>query len=213
MRRSAKALRRFKLSDMGEYFDAMKNRRSFYAIEKASPVPDGRIRELVGAAVLHTPTAFNMQSGRAVLLLGDQHDRLWAIVMETLRAIVPAQRFGGTERKIGSFAAGYGTVLYFDDTAVTSRFAAENPTYSENFPVWAQQSNGMLQFNVWCLLEEAGFGASLQHYNPLIDDEVRRTWALPADWRLIAQMPFGRPTSQPGEKEFDPLEERFLVFD
>ena len=43
-------------------------------------------------------------------------------------------------------------------------------------------------------------GASLQHYNPLIDDEVRRVWNLSDDWKLIAQMPFGVPVAQPGFK-------------
>ena len=47
-----------------------------------------------------------------------------------------------------------------------------------------------------------------QHYNPLIDDEVKTEWNVPANWKLIAQMPFGNPTAAPGEKEFQPLEER-----
>jgi predicted oxidoreductase (fatty acid repression mutant protein) len=52
----------------------------------------------------------------------------------------------------------------------------------------------------------------LQHYNPLIDEKVKKTWNLPASWKLIAQMPFGKPTDQPGEKEFQPLEERVKFF-
>ena len=40
------------------------------------------------------------------------------------------------------------------------------------------------------MLEDAGMGASLQHYNPLSDDEVRKAWNLPGDWKLVAQMPF-----------------------
>ena len=59
---------------------------------------------------------------------------------------------------------------------------------------------------VWAALEAEGLGASLQHYNPLIDDEVKKEWNIPGNWKLIAQMPFGNPTSPPGEKEFQPLE-------
>ena len=62
------------------------------------------------------------------------------------------------------------------------------------------------------MLEDAGLGASLQHYNPLIDDEVRRTWNLPESWMLIAEMPFGTPTAEPGEKEFGELSERIKIF-
>ena len=67
-------------------------------------------------------------------------------------------------------------------------------------------------FAIWTMLEDMGLGASLQHYNPLIDDEVRRTWNLPGDWMLIAQMPFGTPTGEPGEKEFEDLSERIKIF-
>lgn len=70
----------------------------------------------------------------------------------------------------------------------------------------------MLQFAVWTLLELEGLGASLQHYNPLIDEAVKAEWNMPEGWRLIAQMPFGNPTAEPGEKDFQPIEERVKVF-
>lgn len=63
------------------------------------------------------------------------------------------------------------------------------------------------------MLEDAGFGASLQHYNPLIDKEVRKEWKINPDWELIAQMPFGSPLQQPENKEFTPLDDRLIVFD
>jgi predicted oxidoreductase (fatty acid repression mutant protein) len=46
----------------------------------------------------------------------------------------------------------------------------------------------------------------------LIDEEVKRSWHLPKEWELIAQMPFGMPLEAPGEKTFKPLEERVKVF-
>lgn len=70
----------------------------------------------------------------------------------------------------------------------------------------------MLQYTIWIAIEEAGLGASLQHYNPLIDNEVNEKWNLPSKWKLIAQMPFGTPLAKPGEKEFVPLESRIKVF-
>jgi predicted oxidoreductase (fatty acid repression mutant protein) len=51
------------------------------------------------------------------------------------------------------------------------------------------------------------------YYNPLIDDQVKRNWQIPSEWKLIGQMPFGKPTAAPGEKEFMPLEERIKVFE
>lgn len=196
---------------MNDFLTAMEQRRSIYAIEKRSPIPDSRIEELIRRAVRHTPSAFNMQSSRAMLLLGREHDRFWRIAVEAVRAAAPADAFAAAEEKLRTFAAGYGTVLYFDDTAVTGRFAEQYALYRENFPVWAQQANGMLQFAVWTLLEQEGLGATLQHYNPLVDEEVRRTWELPSSWKLAAQMPFGTPAAQPEPKEFADIDGLFLV--
>ena len=192
--------------------EAMKDRRTYYAIGEGSPVSDERIREAVEQAVLNVPSAFNSQSARVVLLFGDAHQKLWSIVMETLRSIVPPESFAKTEEKINSFAAGHGTVLYFDETETTNALMEQFPAYRDNFPVWAQQANGMLQFAVWTLLEQEGLGASLQHYNPLIDDAVKTEWKLPQSWKLIAEMPFGEPTGTPGQKEFLPLDQRLTVF-
>ena len=69
-------------------------------------------------AVKHTPSAFNSQSARVVVLLGEQHDKLWDITKETLRKIVPENNFASTEEKMNAFKSGYGTVLYFEDSEV-----------------------------------------------------------------------------------------------
>jgi uncharacterized protein len=71
----------------------------------------------------------------------------------------------------------------------------------------------MLQYIVWAELEAEGLGASLQHYNPLIDGLVKERWGIPDSWRLMAQMPFGAPLEPPDEKEFLPVEGRVKVFD
>ncbi len=197
---------------MDGFLKALQERRSCYALSKASPVSGEALEALIRQAVKHTPSAFNMQSGRAVLLLGAHHDKLWQITLETLAAIVPQARFAATEQKIAGFAAGHGTVLFFDDAAVTGAYAQQNPAYRDNFPVWAQQAAGMLQLAVWALLEEAGLGASLQHYNPLIDEAVKQAWQIPDSWQLLAQMPFGAPAGAPGEKTFEPLEKRVKVY-
>ncbi len=57
---------------------AIKNRHSNYDITPASPISDDEIRELVEFAVLHTPSAFNSQTAKTVLLLNDQHKKLWS---------------------------------------------------------------------------------------------------------------------------------------
>lgn len=193
--------------------ETLAHRRSYYALSNKSTVSDGEIENIIKFAVKNIPSAFNSQSTRIVLLLGEQHLKLWNIVKDTLRKIVPAEAFKTTENKIDkSFAAGYGTVLFFEDQTVVEGLQKAFPTYREKFPLWSQQTSAMHQLAVWTMLEDVGFGVSLQHYNPLIDETVRKEWQLPETWELIAQMPFGTPLQEPGTKEFKPIEERVLIF-
>ena len=98
---------------------------------------------------------------------GKAHEKLWNIVKNVLRKRVPAEVFGKTEEKIdGCFACGYGTILYFEDMAIVRSLQESFPTYKDNFPIWAEQTDAMHQLAVWTMLEDAGMGASLQHYNP-----------------------------------------------
>ena len=153
-------------------------------------------------AVTHVPSAFNSQSSRTVVLFDEQSGDFWSIVKDSLKKIVPAADFGKTAEKIDSFNAGWGTVLFFEDQTTVQTLASQFPLYKENFPVWSLQSNGMLEFAIWTALENEGLGASLQHYNPLIDDAVKKRWNLDDNWKLLAQMPFGSVTSPPGIRIF-----------
>lgn len=194
------------------FMDAVRNRRSIYALGKEHVIPNETIRNIVEFAALHVPSPFNSQNGRIVVLLDAESEKLWNIVRETLRKIVPPEAFPGTSAKIDSFAAGFGTILFFEDQGVTDDLMAKYPLYKDKFPVWSLQSNGMLQFTVWTALEEQGLGASLQHYNPLIDTEVKKEWKLPANWTLLAEMPFGSVAAPAGEKEFGDLDSRVKIY-
>lgn len=194
------------------FFDAVEARRTFYGISKEAVASDERIQEIIEHAVRHTPSSFNAQSARVVLLLGKNHDKLWDITKESLRKIVPAENFSETENKIDSFKNGYGTVLFFEDNSVIEALQNQFDLYKDNFPIWSQQASGMHQYVIWTSLEIEGFGASLQHYNELIEAEVKKEWSIPDNWKIIAQMPFGKPTADPDEKEYRPLEERIKIF-
>ena len=197
---------------MSTFLEAIKNRRSYYGISKEQVVSDEKIQEIVNEAVLHTPSSFNSQSTRVVVLLNEQHDKVWNITARELQKIVPEENFASTEEKLNSFKAGYGTILFFEDQEVVEELQKNFALYAENFPVWANQTNAMHQLVIWTALEEVGFGASLQHYNPIIDESVQAEWNIPSTWKLIAQMPFGKPTVEAGDKEFKPLEDRVKIY-
>lgn len=194
-----------------EHKTAILARRSVYGITEKIGLGKSALIDLVKFALTNTPSAFDSRSARAVLLFGNKHTQLWNIVLDTLRKIVPEDNFASTQRKIQSFKKGYGTILYFIDDDVTAKMSNQNPLYADQFPVWAEQANGMLQLNCWNLLAAERIGASLQHYNPLIDQGVKEAFALPPSWRLVAQMPFGSIVIAPDAKQPDDADKRLLV--
>lgn len=196
---------------INEFTELMTKRRSRYSLSAQSTLSDAKIEELLKECVRYTPSAFNSQSARVVLLLGKNHQKLWDITKEILRSKVPADKFAPTEKKIDSFAAAYASILYYDETDTIKALQEKFPTYKDNFPVWAEQANGMLQYAVWTSLAEAGMGASLQHYNPIIDEQVRETFNIPSSWKLIAQMPFGQSTAPDQPIDFIPPEQRVII--
>lgn len=194
------------------FWEAVKSRRTIYSIGKEEIVSAEQVEQIVKDAVLHVPSAFNSQSARVVLLFGAQSDQLWELAKKTLKAIVPSANFPDTEAKLNGFQAGYGTVLFFEDQNVVKGLQEQFALYKDNFPIWSLQSSGMLQFAVWTALEEAGLGVNLQHYNPLIDEQVKAAWSIPENWKLLSEMPFGKPLAAAGEKDFSPIEDRVKIF-
>lgn len=188
------------------------NRRSIYALgDNLSQTPE-EIFDLVKQTIKNSSTAFNSQTVRAVVLFGKSSDKVWEIVEDALRKIAKSpDAFEKTKAKIDSFKAGYGTILYFTDTAIVHQLENDYPSYAANFANWAEQGLGGAQQAVWTALAEQGIGASLQHYNPLIDDAIHQTFNLPADWQLRAEMPFGSIEAPAGEKAHLDDEEMFKL--
>ena len=185
---------------------AAETRRSIYALNKNLPISNEEISEIVKHAVLHTPSSFNSQSTRVVVLFGEEHGKVWQFVEDALRAIVPAEQFEPTAQKLNLFKAGAATILFFEDQNVVKGLQEQFPSYAANFPVWADHANAMTQYAVWTTLAAAGVGANLQHYNPLPDAAIAKEWNLPESWLLRAQMVIGGIEAPAGEKAFEPVE-------
>lgn len=195
-----------------EFIKTLKKRRSIYSLTNDVPISKEQISEILKHAIKHSPSAFNSQSSRAIILFENHHFQLWDIVEGTLRTIVPQEDFSRISAKIDTFRKGLGSILFFEDVDVINCYEKEYPLYAKNFSDWAEQSTGIAQFAVWTSLANENIGASLQHYNPLIDNKVKETWNLPDAWILKAQMPFGGIESMPNEKEFISDEERIRIF-
>ncbi len=141
--------------------EVMKRRRSIYSLNNNVALSKKEINQLVKFAMKHSPSAFNSQTSRAIILYNHHHLQLRDIVEDTLRSIVPPENFSGTISKLDSFRKGLGTILFFKDEDVIKSFENSYPVYAENFSGWAEQSTGIAQFAVWCSLTNENIGASL----------------------------------------------------
>ena len=201
------------MSDLKTSQQLAEKRRSIYALSNQLPVSNDEIVKLVEHAVLHTPSAFNSQSTRIVVLFGDDHNKLWQMTEDTLRDIVDnEEQFAATKQKMDGFKAGAGTVMFFEDHSVIRDMQAAAPLYADKFPIWSHQTSAMHQYVIWTALVSINVGANLQHYNPIIDKKVANEWNIDEHWELNAQMVFGAIEQPAGDKEFKPVADRMQVF-
>ena len=183
--------------------DNLKQRRTYYNLNKTLPVSKSEVKTVIEEITELIPDSFNMKSARVLVVMDKKQDELWDKIFDTFEGKVPRE-------KIDGFKAAAGTILYFYDGEVVEALQKKFPTYADNFPVWANQANGMLQINIWTGLIELGIGANLQHYNPVIDSLVQEMFEVPKSWKLIAQMPFGGIVTEPDPKEKENIADRVM---
>ncbi len=185
--------------------DSLRTRRSFYQIDKNIPLSYEEVSYLIEDITELVPDAFNMKSSRVVLAFGDKHNALWDQIYTCFDGKV-------SREKIDSFKAGAGTILYFIDQEIVDGMKKEYPLFADQFDSWSEQASGMLQINIWTALTEEGFGANIQHYNPVIDKKVKELFDLPKNYKLMAQMPFGGILEKPDPKEKEDISKRVKIF-
>jgi uncharacterized protein len=196
-----------------QFIDLITKRRTIYAIGKNVEQTPEYLTDLIQNAIKQSPSSFNSQSSRAVILFNAEHEKFWGFVKEKLKAYAKDEVSAAkTDAKMDSFAAGVGTVLFFEDQDVVKGLQENFASYAENFPIWAEHSTAIAQFATWTALHTEGLGASLQHYNPIVDEEVHAEWQVPANWKLRAQLVFGSVEGEAKEKGYVDDATRFKVF-
>ena len=110
------------MSNQKALFDAFRERRSYYQLNKEAPTSDKRIAEIAEQAILHVPSSFNSQSTRLVVLLNKDHEQFWNYVLEALKPLTPEDQFPKTQQKINGFKAAKGSVstTYFNPNSSPS---------------------------------------------------------------------------------------------
>ena len=196
-----------------QFLDLITKRRTIYAIGKNVEQSPEYLSDLIQNAIKQSPSSFNSQSSRAVILFNGEHEKFWGFVADKLKSYAKDEESAAkTTAKMATFAAGTGTVLFFEDQNVVKGLQEQFPSYAENFPIWAEHSTAIAQFSTWTALHTEGLGASLQHYNPIVDEQVHAEWDIPENWKLRAQLVFGSVEGEARAKNYLEDDQRFKVF-
>ena len=189
-----------------------KMRRSIYALGRNVKQTPDEVADFIKQTVKWTPSPFNNQTTRVVMLFNQNQTKLWNIVGNVLEDKIGKDRFqSGTAQKIQGFKDGWASLLFFTDVNTVKKFQKQFAAYAKKFPLWAQQAQGNAQYAVWTGLAENQIGANLQHYNPLIDGQVAEAFNVPKDWRLESEMVIGSIEKPAGQKSFLDDDQRFKV--
>ena len=90
---------------MTNFTDLQTKRRSIYALGKDVELSNQELIDTIQEAVLNTPTAFNSQTSRVVILLDEESDVFWnEIAYSELEKVTPAEAFERTKERLKGFA-------------------------------------------------------------------------------------------------------------
>lgn len=96
------------------WVEALRTRRSHYALEYQADVEEAAVQTVIEDALLLMPSFFNSQTTRIILLLNQDHRQLWSVFPEILDhhvLQVEGQHIPVTTRtKLENFGKGNGTV-------------------------------------------------------------------------------------------------------
>lgn len=95
------------------YLELIKQRHTKYTISSDSPISDTRLQEVISQVLRSTPSSFNCQSTRYVVLLREDHIKFWEIAKECFRATMSESQYAEYEKKLLGRQAGFGTVSQF----------------------------------------------------------------------------------------------------
>lgn len=93
----------------------------------------------------------------------------------------------------------------------TGTFQKQVPSFADKMHQWSEHPSGMRTLVAWTALEKEGFGASLQHHNPLLDRKVSSTSKIPENLLLKSQLVFGGRAGKPCPREYEPIEKKVFV--
>ncbi|KAI3487058.1 hypothetical protein L1887_49094 [Cichorium endivia] len=196
------------------YLSLIATRRSTYTLAKEPSILNvDQIHSILSSVLEYSPSSFNCKSPRLVLLLGADHDEYWGTTIPNALTSIMKSHGAGEEAikaatgRLAMFKPAFGTVVFFESSAVVEEQQKNMPQYKDNFPIWSEHATGIAQTNAWSALTNAGYGANLQHYANLGEQALKEKYNLPSDWKPKAELVFGAKTAEPQPKEYNAEEE------
>lgn len=185
-----------------EFSELLESRRSVYNLGKETDLSQEEIVTGIRHAVHNTPSAFNSQTSRVVVLFDEAKTKFWDHVYETQKDLLPEQSkdflLGAIENARDE---ALGTALVFEDHEALDQM----PSNETRTNVYKDQNSAMVHYAIWLRLKELNLGASLQHFNlgyeQGFDAETRKLFDLPDTYELVAELPFGSIKEPAQEKD------------
>ena len=206
---------------MTSFLEATANRRSIYTLRPSLAISEQDLISMVERCVLTVPSSFNTQSTRIAVFLDEEHKKVWNLAADALLGQIGTTDFQGSghtspRKKLGEIQNAFGSIFFFyDQELVTELKNKGGHLHGPKAEEWTLHSDGMHQYYMWTAVEMHGLGASLQHWNPWIDDAVKKAYHIPEHWVLKAQLIFGdrSPDTRVDEKaQRLSMSERVKVF-
>ena len=84
------------MADKKSFLDAVESRRSIYAISpENAPASNERVVEIVSHVLKHSPSSYNSQTARAVVIFDDHHRQYWDAAAAAVEKVVPPEFWSG----------------------------------------------------------------------------------------------------------------------
>ena len=117
------------MSVVGTYLKTLTARRTIYALKPELPgeITIKDIQSVVQTIIKETPTAFNSQPNRAIILTGEAHRKVWGQVADAIESP------DGKRRPASARDEAFGSVIFFTDDKVTEKLKADFPAYAVSY--------------------------------------------------------------------------------
>lgn len=196
---------------MSPFTELVRSRRTRYAIGNNTEITKEDIVARLRAVAKEVPTAFNSQTSRLVVVFGEDNEKLWGHILDVQKDVMQGEMWEMMSGVMQGAKGAVGTVLFFEDLDAV----AAMPVQGARGEAYKQNNNANLQYATWLALTELGLGASLQHMNvghtEGFDKSILEMFNLPANYEMIAQMPFGSIEGEAYPKEYIEDEVRVQV--